>query len=76
MRNAGIGLVVAGIGCFCGLLGGLSSSIGIGGAIGPAIGASMGLILGSMGPFQESKKILSIDREIARGNVDLEAMNQ
>ena len=66
MKYAGMGMVVAGIGCFGGLCGGLWGSIGAG-AIGAAFGASSGLFFGSMGPFNESNEVLKWDKEIEEG---------
>ena len=61
-------MIVAGLGCFVGLTGGLWGSIG-GGAVGVGIGAASGLWASSCGSFDMSKKILLWDEEISQGVV-------
>eukprot|EP00526_Cylindrotheca_closterium_P028109 CAMPEP_0113658030 /NCGR_PEP_ID=MMETSP0017_2-20120614/31452_1 /TAXON_ID=2856 /ORGANISM="Cylindrotheca closterium" /LENGTH=90 /DNA_ID=CAMNT_0000572177 /DNA_START=6 /DNA_END=278 /DNA_ORIENTATION=- /assembly_acc=CAM_ASM_000147 len=73
MKAAGIGMIVAGIGCFGGMFGGLSSSMSVGVAFGAAFGGAMGLIYGSMGPFGMAKEILAIDEAMEKeGKVGVE----
>ena len=61
-KIAGMALVVCGIGCFAGMLGGLWGSMGAG-AIGAAFGGASGLLFGSFGLFQGSKEALKWDKE-------------
>ena len=68
MNSAGTGLIVAGVGAFVGLTGGLWSSIGAG-AIGVGVGAASGLWLSScFGPYKVSKETLAWDKEIEEGS--------
>lgn len=65
----GTGLVVSGIGCFAGLVGGLWGSMG-GASIAVGIGASCGLWAASCGPFSEAGLARRIDGELTNGNED------
>ena len=62
-RAAGTGIMVSGLGCFAGLLGGLWGSIGPA-AIGAAFGGASGLFFGSLGPFGRASEIEKIDKGI------------
>ena len=62
LKGAGMGMVVAGIGCFVGVGGGLWGSMGAS-AIGVAFGCASGLLFGSCGLFGGSNEALKWDKE-------------
>lgn len=62
-RSAAMGLAVAGIGCFIGLAGGLSFSLGAGSAIAIGIGASTGLFVASFRNFRKAKQMALVSQE-------------
>eukprot|EP00984_Skeletonema_dohrnii_P027214 scaffold16716_cov146-Skeletonema_dohrnii-CCMP3373.AAC.5 len=60
---AAMGMIVAGFGCFGGLVGGLWHQMGAG-ALGAGFGGACGLWFGSCGVFEEAKLILQFDKEL------------
>ena len=62
-KYSAIGMIVAGCGCFGGVVGGLWGNMGPG-AIGVGFGSACGLWFGSCGVFEEAELILQIDREL------------
>ena len=66
-NSAAMGMIVAGCGCFGGLVGGLWHQMGAG-ALGVGFGGASGLWFGSCGVFEEVKLILTFDKELMAGN--------
>ena len=62
-HSAALGMIVAGWGCFGGIVGGLWHQIGAG-ALGVGFGGACGLWFGSCGIFEEAKLILQYDEEL------------
>ena len=62
-HSAALGMIVAGCGCFGGIVGGLWHQMGAG-ALGVGFGGACGLWFGSCGIFEEAKLILQYDEEL------------
>ena len=65
-KYKGMGMIVAGLGCFAGLTGSLWNQLGAG-ALGAGFGSASGLLFGSCYFFQYEKDVLEWDRMIENG---------
>lgn len=69
-HSAALGMIVAGCGCFVGIVGGLWNQMGAG-ALGVGFGGASGLWFGSCGIFEEAKLILQYDEELMAKESDV-----